>query len=34
MQLMPTGTAAGSRDMEAGTYRYQRHQPENSLLKE
>ena len=32
MQLMPTGTAAGSRDMEAGAYRYQRHQPENTLL--
>ena len=29
---MPTGTAAGSRDMEAGAYRYQRHQPENNLL--
>ena len=29
---MPTGTAAGSRDMEAGAYRYQRHQPENTLL--
>jgi hypothetical protein len=32
MQLMPTGTAAGSRDFEAGAYRYQRHQPENNLL--
>jgi len=32
MQLMPTGTAAGSRDMERGAYRYQRHQPENNLL--
>ena len=29
---MPTGAAAGCRDMEAGTYRYQRHQPENNLL--
>ena len=29
---MPTGTEAGSRDMEAGAYRYQRHQPENNLL--
>lgn len=24
---MPTGTAAGCRDMETGAYRYQRHQP-------
>ena len=29
---MSTSAAAGSRDMEAGAYRYQRHQPENNLL--
>jgi hypothetical protein len=32
MQPMPTGTAAGGRDMEAGAYRYLRHQPENNRL--
>jgi len=29
---MSTRAAAGSRDKEAGAYRYQRHQPENNLL--
>ena len=29
---MSTGAVAGSRDKEAGAYRYQRHQPENTLL--
>ncbi len=29
---MSTSAAAGSRDMEAGAYRYQRHQPENNPL--
>ena len=29
---MPTGAAAGSRDKETGVYRYQRHQPEKTLL--
>ena len=29
---MSTGATAGSRDKEAGAYRYQRHQPENTLL--
>ena len=29
---MSTGAAAGCRDKEAGAYRYQRHQPENTLL--
>jgi hypothetical protein len=32
MQLMATRAAAGSQDKEAGAYRYQRHQPENTLL--
>jgi len=32
MQFVPTGTVAGSRDMERGAYRYQRHQPENNPL--
>jgi len=32
MQLMSTRATAGCRDMEAGAYRYQRHQPENNLL--
>ena len=29
---MSTGGAAGCRDKENGAYRYQRHQPENTLL--
>jgi hypothetical protein len=29
---MSIRAAAGSRDKEAGAYRYQRHQPENTLL--
>jgi hypothetical protein len=32
MQPMPTSAAAGSRDLEAGAYRYQRHQRENNRL--